>query len=379
MNHKINEFFKKFKYSKLIFTILFLIILIILYIDRGSSKISSKNNAISVLASKSEIKVVPIYIAAIGTVSSNYTANIQAQVSGRILKVNFMDGQKVKKNDVLVEIDPSLYKAQVKQYEGQLARDKALLDNALIDLQRYKELWKENSISNQTLATQVALVDQYKGTVKMDEGYLDSALVNLDFCNIKAPFDGEMGIALLKVGTLVDSSSNIAVINVRDPISVLFNVQDVELQTILEEFNKKGKLPVEAYNRNKTAIVNVGELTAVDNQINASTGTIQLKAIFSNKDLSLFPNQFVNIKLLIKKLENAITVPVEAIQYGPNGAFVYKVVDEKAILQLVDLELIVESNAVIKSGIEEGQLVVTSGGDRLIDGSMVSVDKASGN
>ena len=379
MNHKINEFLKKFKYSKLIFTTLFLIILIILYIDHGNSKIISKNNAISVLSSKAEIKVIPIYIAAIGTVTPNYTANIQAQVSGRILKVNFRDGQKVKKNEVLVEIDPSLYKAQVKQYEGQLARDKALLDNALIDLQRYKELWKENSISNQTLATQVALVNQYKGTVKMDEGYLDNALVNLNFCNIKAPFDGEMGIALLTAGALVDSSSNIAVINVRDPISVLFNVQDVELQTILEEFNKKGKLSVEAYNRNKTTIASIGELTAVNNQINVSTGTIQLKAIFNNKDLSLFPNQFVNIKLLIKNLENAITVPVEAIQYGPNGAFVYKIVDEKAILQLVDLELIVESNAVIKSGIEEGQLVVISGGDRLIDGSLVTVDKASGN
>lgn len=376
MIQKINEFLKDYKYFKAIVTILFLVALILIY--KNDDAIPDKAiKTVSVVAVESVIKKVPIYISAIGTVTPYYTANIQPQVTGRILGIKFKEGQKVKKNDVLVEIDPAAYQAQVTQYEGQLERDKAIYNNANIDLKRYKELWKEKSISNQTLATQEGLVQQYKGTVKMDEGYLEAARVNLDFCKIRAPFDGLMGIALLTEGALVSSATNIAVINVVNPISVLFNIQDIRLEEILQEFRKEKKMLVEVFNRNKNKFIKNGELNSIDNQINISTGTIQLRARFNNDDLLLYPNQFVNVKLLIQELNDAVTVPVPAIQYGPDGAFVYKIIDEKATIQSVFVEVLTEGEAVIKSGLEKDELVVIIGGDRLTEGTRVSLSKGN--
>ena len=376
MIQKINEFLKDYKYFKAIVTILFLVALILIY--KNDDAIPDKAiKTVSVVAVESVIKKVPIYISAIGTVTPYYTANIQPQVTGRILGIKFKEGQKVKKNDVLVEIDPAAYQAQVTQYEGQLERDKAIYNNANIDLKRYKELWKEKSISNQTLATQEGLVQQYKGTVKMDEGYLEAARVNLDFCKIRAPFDGLMGIALLTEGALVSSATNIAVINVVNPISVLFNIQDIRLEEILQEFRKEKKMLVEVFNRNKNKFIKNGELNSIDNQINISTGTIQLRARFNNDDLLLYPNQFVNVKLLIQELNDAVTVPVPAIQYGPDGAFVYKIIDEKATIQPVFVEVLTEGEAVIKSGLEKDELVVIIGGDRLTEGTRVSLSKGN--
>jgi membrane fusion protein, multidrug efflux system len=373
---KINEFLKDYKYFKATVTILFLVALILIY--KNDDAIPDKAiKTVSVVAVESVIKKVPIYISAIGTVTPYYTANIQPQVTGRILGIKFKEGQKVKKNDVLVEIDPAAYQAQVTQYEGQLERDKAIYNNANIDLKRYKELWKEKSISSQTLATQEGLVQQYKGTVKMDEGYLEAARVNLDFCKIRAPFDGLMGIALLTEGALVSSATNIAVINVVNPISVLFNIQDIRLEEILQEFRKEKKMLVEVFNRNKNKFIKNGELNSIDNQINISTGTIQLRARFNNDDLLLYPNQFVNVKLLIQELNDAVTVPVPAIQYGPDGAFVYKIIDEKATIQPVFVEVLTEGEAVIKSGLEKDELVVIIGGDRLTEGTRVSLSKGN--
>jgi multidrug efflux system membrane fusion protein len=374
MVNKINEFLKNNKYSKSIIIILFAVALTILYKDRHINK-EMPEYKVSIITASSTLGEVPIYLSALGTVTPNYTANIQAQVTGTILKINFKDGQKVKKGDVLVEIDPIIYQAQVTQYEGQLARDQALLDNANTDLKRYKELWKENSISNQSLATQVSLVDQYKGTVKMDKGLLDNAKANLGFCKITAPFDGQMGILLLTAGNLVNSSSNIAVINTQTPISVLFSIPESELSEVSKEFNKNKSLIVEVHDHDNNNLISTGELIALDNQINTSTGTIQLKAEFKNTDYTLFPNQFVNVKLLVKKIQNAVIIPVSAIQYGPNGSFVYKIEDGRAKIQLISLGALSAGQAIVKSGLLKDQILATGGGDRLSDNALVDVSK----
>ncbi len=316
---------------------------------------------------------MPIYLSALGTITPEYSAIIKTQINGQLIKVLFNDGQKVKKGEVLAQIDPRSYQAQLLQYEGQLLRDQALLDNAKLDLKRYQDLWKQNSISKQTLDTQIALVKQYEGTVQVDQGLVDNAKVNLSYCEIKSPFDGQAGLRLATEGNLVQTtdSNGITIVNMIDPISVVFSLPETQIMEVVEQFNQAKALKVEIYDSNNQNLLNTGELKAIDNQIDILTGTMKLKAEFNNANNSLLPNQFVNVKLMKKKIINALTIPVAAILYSPNGSFVYLIENNKAKIAYIKVNNITESKAIIDSGLSHGQEVIISGLDRLTEGTEV--------
>lgn len=323
-------------------------------------------------------KDIPVYISALGTVTPESSVTVTAMVSGRIEKVLFKDGQKVKAGDLLAEIDSRQYRAQVAQYQGQLERDHALLENAKVDLKRYEDLWKENSVSKQTLDTQKALVDQYEGTVKIDQGLLDNAKVNLSYCYITSPIDGQVGLRQIDEGNILQtqSANEIAVINTINPITVVFSIPESDLQKVIHEFTKGNMLEVFAYNESDDKVISKGSLLAIDNQIDLKTGTVKLKAIFNNDANTLFPNQFVNIKLLIKTINNAVIVPVSAVQKGRDGDYVFKL-EKASKVKLTEVEVGESFNnlLVIKSGLNLGDKIVYEGTDKLTDGTRVSYEK----
>jgi multidrug efflux system membrane fusion protein len=364
------------KYATPIIVILFITAIAIIYKKSGNNNNVSDFIAIPIEVAQANNADVPLYIPALGTVTPENTTTVKAQINGQLIKLNFQDGQKIKKDELLAQLDPRPYKAQLMQYEGQLLKDKALLENSILDLNRYKDLWKQNSISKQTLDTQEALVKQNEGTVQLDQGALENAKVNLSYCNILAPFDGQLGISLVNEGDFLQTSSNnsIVVLNSLDPISVIFTVPEVELSKIVTEFNQS-PLNVEIYDQTGSNILKTGKLVAIDNQIDSSTGTIKLKASFNNQDFLLFPNQFVNIKLLVKKITNAITDPTSAVQHGPNGTFVYLVNKErnKVNIQPIEVELTNGNVTAIKSGLYLGNMVAITGVDKLKDNAQISI------
>ena len=362
------ELLKSHKHVRLIVIEILMIITLLFYIKYKDNS-DNINNAIAVKVANVISKDVPIYLTALGNVTPELSVNIQPQISGKISKSFYINGALVNKGDILIELDPSIYQSQITQYQGQVTSNKATLDNALVDLKRYQALWKENSISNQILATQVATVEQSKGAVATAQGLLDNAKVNLSYCTIRAPFSGMLGIHLITAGNIVDPSSVIAVLNSIEPIAVLFNLPQDELPDLKKADNPK--ILVEIYNSAGT--MSKGTLVGIDSQINAATGTIQLKAIYDNKDHKLFPNQFVNVKLLIKTLKNALIVPSSAVQYGPEGTFVYLIKNKIAKSTAVKVHSLIEGNAVITSGLKNNDKVAVEGVDKLNDGSIVII------
>lgn len=317
------------------------------------------------------------YIDAIGTINPEFSAIITPLITGTMLSVNFVEGQKVEKDQILAEIDPAIYKASLVEAEGQLARDVALLENAKLDLKRYEELWKQNSTSKQTLDTQIQLVKQYKGTVIYDEGNLENALLNLSYCKIKSPIDGTVGIRLIDPGNIVTTTSQIAIVNKMNPASAVFSIPERDLQSVVLKF-KNESLDVLAYDENQKNIISTGKLASIDNQIDTSTGSIKLKASFDNQTGVLFPNQFINIKLKIETIKEAFLAPISAVQYGKNGPYVFKI-EENQKVNLVNVEVGIVKNdkIVIKSGLVKDDLVVTEGIDKLISGSIVKFEVPS--
>ena len=343
--------------------------------------IKSKNandKAISVLTAEAKNDDVSVYITALGNVTPEYSVTVKAQVSGQLMKVLFKDGQQVKTGDMLAQIDRRPYEAQLLQYQGQLEHDMALLENTNIDLKRYQTLWKQNSVSKQVLDTQIALVKQYEGTVKLDEGLLDNAKVNLSYCDITSPIDGQVGIRQIDEGNFIQAASNIeiAVINSVNPIMVIFSIPENELSAVLNAFNKDNNLETIAYDQDQKKPVASGTLLAIDNQIDPTTGTVKLKATFKNDNNILFPNQFVNIKLRLNNLKDVIIIPAAAVQFGPNGSFVYKLTDNDRV-KVVQVETGVtrDNDIVITSGIVKGDIVVIAGADKLTEGAIVKTGK----
>lgn len=343
--------------------------------------IQSKNaydKAISVLTAEAKNDDVSVYITALGNVTPEHSVTVKAQVNGQLMKVLFQDGQKVKKDDVLAQIDKRPYEAQLLQYKGQLQHDMALLENANTDLKRYQMLWKQNSISKQVLDTQIALVKQYEGTIKIDEGLLENAKINLSYCDITSPIDGQVGIRQIDEGNFIQAASNIeiAVINSMDPIMVIFSIPENELSDIVNAFKKDNNLETTAYDQDQKKPIASGVLIAIDNQIDPTTGTVKLKAKFKNDDNILFPNQFVNIKLHLNNLKDVVVIPTTAVQFGPNGSFVYKLSDnDKAKVVRVETGVTRDNDIVITSGIVKGDVVVIAGADKLTDGAIVKVGK----
>lgn len=332
--------------------------------------------ALPVVTAVSTSRDVPIYLFALGNVTPVYTVTIQSQINGLLMKVLFKEGELVKKGQLLAQIDQRPYEALLVQYEGDLKRDTALLENARIDLKRYQQLWKEDSISQQTLATQQALVKQYEGNVKTDMGLIQSTKVNLIYCNITSPIDGRIGLRLTDPGNFVQTSSTtgIAVITTNDPMTVIFPIAEDYVPQVIPQAYANKTLKVKAYNRQQTQLLATGKLLAPSNQIDPATGTVKLRAIFDNKENKLFPNQFVNIKILVNTLRNVTVVPTSAIQHTTTEDFVYvfnannTVTSKKVVMGPASGD-----ETVITSGLKPGEHVIVDGADKLMNGSRVVV------
>jgi len=318
----------------------------------------------------------PVYYKALGTVTATNTVNVRSRVAGELVKVNFEEGQRVKAGDLLAQIDPRSYEIALQQAQGALAQNQAQLKNALIDLDRYKGLYAQDSVAKQTLDTQAALVAQYQGTLKTDQAAVNEARLNLEFTQIRAPIAGRVGLRQLDVGNLVaaNDSTALVVITQVQPITVAFTLPESELTPVLARYRSNARLPVEAWDRGDRVKQAVGLLHSIDNQIDTTTGTLKFKARFDNKDEALFPNQFVNVRLLSDTLQQVALAPAVAVQYGTDGTFVY-VMDgaDKVRIRPITVGATDGERTVVLDGLAPGERVVMEGTDRLREGSAVEV------
>lgn len=318
----------------------------------------------------------PIYYKALGTVTALNTINVRSRVAGELMKINFQEGQQVKAGDLLAVIDPRSYQIALQQAEGTLMQNQALLKNAQLDVQRYRGLYKEDSIAKQTLDTAESLVGQYQGTIKTNQAAVGDAKLNLEFSQIRAPISGRIGLRQLDVGNLVaaNDTNPLVVITQTKPITVNFTLPEKDLTELLSRYRSGGKLPVEAWDRADLKLQATGVLASIDNQIDITTGTLKFKARFDNDNEALFPNQFVNARLLANTLKNVVLVPSAAVQFGVNGTFVYVMDGDKTVrIRPLKTGPSDENSTVITEGLVAGDRVVLEGTDRLKDGSAVDV------
>jgi multidrug efflux system membrane fusion protein len=337
--------------------------------------------AIPVAAAQVTSGSIDIYLDALGTVTPVYTVTVASRVAGELTQVRYKEGQMVKKNELLAVIDPRPYDAALLQSQGQLARDAAALKNARIDLVRYQNSFKEHAIPQQQLATQAALVDQDEGTVKLDRGNLAAAQVNVDYTRIVSPIDGRVGLRLVDPGNIVpaNGTTGIATITQLQPITVIFTISEDSLSDVVAQMATGRTLTVKALDRTKQHELADGTLLTVDNEINTTTGTVRARASFANTHNELFPNQFVNARLLVKTLNPVNLVPEAAIQRTSDSAFVYVIQPDGTVKQQTIKILATEGEASAATGVDPGAEVVTDGFDRLQNGSKVAIRKPNGN
>ncbi len=322
---------------------------------------------------------MPMTLSQLGTVTPLATVTVKTQISGYLVQVGFQEGQMVNKGDFLAQIDPRPYQVALEQAQAQLAKDQALLKNAQVDLQRYNTLVAQNSIAKQTRDTQVSLVAQDEATVKADQAQIDAQKLNLTYCHIVSPVTGRVGLRQVDAGNYVQTSdpNGIVVVTQLQPISVIFTLPEDNLPEVMKRVRAGAVLPVTAYDRTGATDLASGKLDTVDNQIDTTTGTVKMRAIFDNDQLALFPNQFVNVKLLVNTLHDADIVPNSAVQRGAPGTFVYIVKPENTVaVQKVKLGPSDGQRIAILSGLEPGESVVTDGADRLRDGAKVTIARA---
>ena len=338
------------------------------------ARFDPNSRPMSVLVAQAAKQDVKVYLDALGTVTSRNAVTVKARVDGQLMSVRFREGQAVKAGELLAEIDPRPFEVQLAQVNGQLAKDKASLDNAQIDLERYKTLLSQDSISRQQVDTQEALVRQFRGALAADQGQVDNARLQLSYCRITAPISGRVGLRQVDPGNMIHASdaNGIVTITQLQPITVLFNIPEDDLPAVMQRTRAGGAVSVEAYDRQKKNKLATGALLTTDNQIDPATGTIKLRAEFSNDDTTLFPNQFVNVRMLVDVLKDAVVIPSPAVQRGRNGEYVYVLKDAESVALRPVKTGVAEGEVVaIASGLDAGESVVVDGADKLRDGAKV--------
>jgi multidrug efflux system membrane fusion protein len=329
-----------------------------------------------VVAATASLGDIDITLNALGTVTSLATVTIRSQISGYLVKVAYEEGQIVKKGDLLAEIDSRPYELALALAQGSLARDKALLATAQLDLKRYQDLAKTNAIPRQQLDTQASLVVQYEGTIISDQAQIDTAKLNITYCHIVAPVSGRVGLRLVDQGNYVTpgDATGLVVITQLQPISVIFTTAEDNLPQIQKRLRANATLQATAFDRTGVTKLSVGELKTLDNQIDTTTGTVKLRALFANEDDNLFPNQFVNIQLLVDVVHEATIIPTSAVQRGAPGTFVYLVgADSTVSVKPIDLGPSSGERVAVRSGLSPGNRVVIDGADRLRNGAKVVI------
>jgi multidrug efflux system membrane fusion protein len=338
---------------------------------RGRGGGGGTSQVVAARATKGDIKV---FVTGLGAVTPIYTVTVNSRVTGELMKVQFKEGQIVQKGDLLVEIDPRPYEVQLEQAEGQLIHDQALLKDSHLDLDRYNVLIKQDAIPQQQLDTQLALVTQYEGTIKTDQSQIDSAKLNLVYCKITSPITGRVGLRLVDPGNIVQatSTSGLVVITQIDPISVIFTVGEDQLPPILAKMRSGEDLSVEAWDRELKNKLADGKLETTDNQIDPTTGTLKLRAVFANPEGKLFPNQFVNARLLVQQKSNVTLLPNNAIQRNSQGTYVWLVNPDRTVnVRSITVGTTENDQSEITAGLAPGDTVVTVGVDRLEEGGKV--------
>jgi len=338
--------------------------------------------AMPVVAAKARRGDIGVYFNGLGTVTSLYTVSVKSRVDGQLMKILYNEGEIVHQGERLLEIDPRPFEAQLTQFEGLLQRDQALLDNARLDLARYQTLVKQNAAPEQQLATQQSLVAEYEGAVKNDQGQIEAAKLNITYCHIDAPITGSLGLRLVDPGNIVHASdaNALLVITQVQPISVIFTIAEDQLPTVLQKLRTGKRLEVDAYDREMKNKLAQGWLATVDNQIDQTTGTVRLRATFDNQDNALFPNQFVNARLLVEEKQGVTLVPNAVIQRGSQSTYVYAVKPDSTVtVRQITVGTTEGDDSEVTSGVSPGDVVVMTGVDKLQEGSKVTIHFAEEN
>ena len=381
-DHQLPAFVPRHKGLHVVMWILLLLIvavplLLVLHHHEEAKKAAAARPAapgITITSATAQKGNIGVYLDAIGTVTPVYTDSITSQVNGLVVAVHYTEGQRVSKDDPLVDIDSSPYRAMLLQAQGTLERDENLLAQAQMDLERYRAAWARNAIAKQTLDDQEKLVLQYEGTVKNDRGTVQFDQIQVDYCHITAPIAGRVGLRLVDPGNVVQSGGNVtlAVITQLEPITVIFTIPEDSLGQVEARLNQKAKLPVDAFDRTAQTKIASGALLTLDNQIDTTTGTVKGRALFANTNDALFPNQFVNTRLLVNTLEGVTLIPSSAIQQNGQASFVYLIQNNFAHMRSVTPG-VTNGGVTQVEGINPGDVVANSSFDKLQDKAAVVI------